>query len=84
MDKETKKGLLWSFIGAVATGTAFTQKMPATPDDWWVWGWGLMVATAIGMLQWKRNNGADQSRKTILSDEEREQLRQELLNKPQG
>ncbi len=75
IDKETGKGIFWSLVGAVAAGGAFTQKMPVGPDEWWQFGVGLVVATAAGLLLWKRNNGTDGERKTVLTEGERAVVR---------
>lgn len=48
------KGVGVSLVAAFATGAAFVQDIPATPNDWWKFGTGLAVAVSLQYMAWQR------------------------------
>lgn len=71
---DTAQGVGVAFLTTLAAGGAFTQKIPSGPNEWWVFGMGMVVGTAVNFMLWRRQA---QDRKIVLTDAERDQLRKE-------
>ena len=67
------RGIGWSVVAALGTGTAFTQDIPQGANGWWKFGTGLSVAVALQYMAWSKERP---HRKTLWNEEERAQKMQ--------